>query len=135
MWLLNWLIWYGVLYAIGGHGLGCALFSAALVWFILVRAFNYTGHGNGKLKHKEGIDFDRTNLSINQLRPGLLCGEWHNNHHLYPHSARTGFLPFQFDISWCFIYAFYKTGIVSSCHDSKKQFFKKYIHKTDRIVS
>ncbi|MEO6221413.1 MAG: acyl-CoA desaturase, partial [Ginsengibacter sp.] len=127
LWLLNWTFWYSVLYSIGGHGLSCVIFSAAMFWFILVRAFNYTGHGNGEVKHVDGRDFDRRNLSVNQLRPGLLCGEWHNNRHLYPRSARSGFLPFQLDISWVCIFILYKLGAVSSYRDNKKDFSEKYV--------
>ncbi len=126
LWLLNWGFWYTVFYFIGGHGLSCALFSAAMFWMILVRAFNYTGHGKGDTKHKDGIDFDRSNLSINQTRPGLFSGEWHNNHHLYPASARAGFLPYQLDLAWVYIWCMHKLGAVSSYHDSKKDFMKKY---------
>lgn len=126
---LNWTFWYSVYFLIGGHALACALFSAAMLWFVLVRAFNYSGHGGGKSKHKDGIDFDRSNLSINQTRPGLLAGEWHNNHHLYPGSARAGFLPMQFDLAWVYIYVLYKLKLVSSYKDSKKEFLKKFIAK------
>lgn len=126
-WLLNWAFWYTVLYLLGGHGLACALFSAAMLWYILVPAFNYTGHGSGKEKHVDGLDFDRSNLSINQTRPGMFTGEWHNNHHLYPASARAGFLPGQLDLAWIYIYCMYKIGVVSSYRDSKKEFLKKYL--------
>jgi len=129
VWALNWSFWYGVLFLIGGHALACALFTAALVWFVLVRAFNYTGHGGGHAKHRDGIDFDRRNLSINQSRPGLLAGEWHNNHHLYPGSARAGFLPSQIDLAWIYIYVLYKLKMVRSYKDSKKEFLRKYIEK------
>jgi stearoyl-CoA desaturase (delta-9 desaturase) len=124
--LLNWAFWYTAFYFIGGHGLACAAFSAALFWFVFVRAFNYTGHGKGEEKHKKGIDFDRRNLSINQTRPGLFSGEWHNNHHLYPGSARAGFLPYQLDMAWVYIYSLYKIGAVDSYRDSKQSFLKKY---------
>ncbi|RYY61038.1 MAG: acyl-CoA desaturase [Chitinophagaceae bacterium] len=127
LWFLNWAFWYGTLYLIGGHGLATALFTAAVVWFVGVRAFNYTGHGGGEEKHVHGVDFDRSNLSINQARPGLFAGEWHNNHHLYPGSARAGFLPGQLDLAWIYIYSLYKIGAVSSYHDSKKDFIRKYI--------
>jgi fatty-acid desaturase len=126
-WFLNWVFWYTILYLIGGHGLACALFTAAMLWFILVRAFNYTGHGKGKEKHLDGIDFDRSNLAINQTRPGWFAGEWHNNHHLYPGSARAGFLRYQLDLAWIYIYCLYKLGAVSSYHDSKKDFLRKYV--------
>jgi fatty-acid desaturase len=129
LWLLNWSFWYGAFFLIGGHALACALFTAAMLWFVLVRAFNYTGHGKGEVKHKDGIDFDRSNLSINQSRPGLLAGEWHNNHHLYPGSARAGFLPMQIDLAWIYIFILHKLKMVSSYKDSKKEFLKKYAVK------
>lgn len=127
LWLLNWAFWYAMFYLLGGHGLACALFGAAMFWFVLVRAFNYTGHGKGHEAHKDGIDFDRSNLSINQTRPGLFSGEWHNNHHLFPGSARAGFLPYQLDLAWLYIYGMYKLGAVSSYRDSKKEFIRKYL--------
>ena len=126
IWALNWTFWYFVLSWIGGPGLACAIFSAAMLWFALIRAFNYTGHGGGKEKHREGIDFDRSNLSINQSRPGLLAGEWHNNHHLFPGSARAGFLPGQLDLAWVYIYVLRKLKMVSWYKDSKQEFLKKY---------
>ena len=134
-WLLNWAFWYAAFYFIGGNGLACALFSAAMLWFIIVRAFNYTGHGKGKENYVDGIDFDRSNLSINQTRPGLLAGEWHNNHHLYPGSARAGFLPYQIDLAWICIFCMFKLGAVSSYHDSKKDFLRKYSVKKDLALS
>lgn len=127
--LLNWSFWYTAFYFMGGHGLACALFGAAMFWLVLVRAFNYTGHAKGKVKHVDGIDFDRSNLSVNQTRPGLFSGEWHNNHHLYPSSARAGFLPYQIDLAWIYIYSLYKVGAVSSYRDSKKHFMQKYLSK------
>src|SRR5690349_5662364 len=129
LWLVNWTAWYFIFYAIGGHALSCAIFSGAMFWFIFVRAFNYTGHGKGHTQHVDGVDFDRSNLSINQARPGLFSGEWHNNHHLYPGSARAGFLPHQLDLAWIYIFIMYKLGAVSSYHDSKKEFMEKYYRK------
>lgn len=126
LWLLNWAFWYSVMYFVGGHALACSLFSAAMLWLILVKAFNYTGHGKGKVEHVDGLDFDRSNLAINQTRPGLFTGEWHNNHHLYPASARAGFLPHQIDLAWIYIYCMHKLGAVSSYRDSKKEFLRKY---------
>ncbi|HUC81352.1 MAG TPA: fatty acid desaturase [Flavisolibacter sp.] len=134
VWALNWAFWYGAFFLIGGHALACAMFSAALLWFVGVRAFNYTGHGKGEEKHVEGVDFDRSNLSVNQLRPGLFAGEWHNNHHLYPGSARAGFLSYQLDLPWIYIYTLYKLGAVSSYRDSKKDFLKRYVKQECKEV-
>lgn len=135
LWIGNWAFWYAVFFALGGHGLACALFSAAIIWFIGVRAFNYTGHGKGEVKHVDGVDFDKSNLSVNQLRPGLFAGEWHNNHHLYPGSARAGFLSYQLDLPWIYIYSLYKLGAVSSYRDSKKDFLKKYVQQQEKPVN
>lgn len=127
LWILNWSFWFTAFYFIGGPGMACAAFGASMFWFVLVRAFNYTGHGGGEMKHKDGIDFDRSNTSINQTRPGLFSGEWHNNHHLYPNSARAGFLPYQLDLAWIYIYLMHKIGAISSFNDSKLHFVKKYL--------
>lgn len=126
LWLFNWAFWYTIFFLIGGHALATGLFGATMLWFIGVRIFNYTGHGKGEVKHVDGLDFDRSNLAVNQARPGWFTGEWHNNHHLYPGSARAGFLKNQFDLPWLYIYGLYKLGAVSSYHDSKKEFLKKY---------
>lgn len=138
LWFLNWAFWYAAFYFIGGHGLACALFGAAMFWFVLVRAFNYTGHGKGEVKHVDGIDYDRRNLSINQTRPGLFSGEWHNNHHLYPGSARAGFLPMQLDLAWIYIFVLYKLGAVSWYRDNKKDFLKRYVYtkkESDKLIN
>jgi len=127
IWILNWSFWILTFFLLGGPALVCALFSAAMLWFTFIRAFNYAGHGGGKEKHREGIDFDRSNLSINQSRPGLLAGEWHNNHHLFPGSARCGFLPGQLDLAWVYIYFLRQLRMVSWYKDSKKEFLKKYV--------
>jgi stearoyl-CoA desaturase (delta-9 desaturase) len=126
LWIANWAFWYAVLYLLGGHALACTVFSAALAWFLLIPAFNYTGHAKGEVKHKDGVDFDRTNLSINQWRPGYFAGEWHNNHHLYPASARCGFLRWQLDIPWIYVKLLHKLGGVNTYRDSKKDFMQKY---------
>ena len=129
LWLGNWAFWYMVFYFIGGHALACTLFTGAMFWITFVRIFNYTGHGKGEHKHVDGLDFDRSNLSINQWRPGYFAGEWHNNHHLYPASARAGFLSWQLDLPWIYIYVLYKLGAVSSYHDSKKDFLQRVYAK------
>lgn len=126
LWIGNWSFWYGAFYLMGGHALACALFSGAAIWVVGVRTFNYSGHGKGEHKHRDGLDFNDGDMSVNQYRPGLLAGEWHNNHHLYPASARSGFLPYQLDFAWCYIYLLYKIGGVTSYHDSKKQFYEQY---------
>ncbi|MFD0795372.1 fatty acid desaturase [Mucilaginibacter litoreus] len=126
-WILNWSFWYLAFYLLGGHALAFCLFGAAGVWAVGVRTFNYDGHAKGKDKQREGIDFHHEDKSINQLWPGLVAGEWHNNHHLYPKSARSGFKPYQLDLAWCFIWIMSGIGAVTHYRDYKKEFYKKYL--------
>jgi len=125
-WILNWSFWYLVFYLIGGNALACSLFGAAGFWAIGVRTFNYEGHAKGKEKQREGIDFSINDKSINQLWPGIVAGEWHNNHHLFPKSARSGFKPHQVDLAWYYIKLMHKMGAVTVYRDDKKRFYEQY---------
>jgi fatty-acid desaturase len=124
--ILNWSFWFIAFYLIGGPGLVCALFGAAGFWAVGVRTFNYEGHGKGQDKRRDGVDYNRDDMSINQIWPGFVAGEWHNNHHLFPNSARSGFKPYQVDTAWYYIKFMSMIGAVSSYRDSKKQFYLEY---------
>ncbi|NBX92519.1 MAG: acyl-CoA desaturase [Proteobacteria bacterium] len=123
---LNWIFWYSIFFLIGGHPLAITLFGCAGFWAFGVRTFNFSGHGSGKDKRRDGVDFNRKDLSINQLWPGLVTGEWHNNHHLYPNGARAGFLPYQLDYAWYFIRFYKAIGGITSYRDYKQQFLTQY---------
>jgi sn-1 stearoyl-lipid 9-desaturase len=123
--VLSWSFWYGVFFLIGGHALATALFGCTFVWAIGIRTFNYDGHGRGKDKRRPGIDFNWDDLSVNQVWPGYVAGEWHNNHHLFPRSARSGFLPYQFDGAWLFIRMLQKLGLVDRVIDDKQRFLAR----------
>jgi fatty-acid desaturase len=122
--LLNWCFWYAAFYLVGGHGLALALFGSCAVWGIGIRTFNYDGHGGGKDKRKQGSDFHQADHSINQFWPGLVTGEWHNNHHLYPNSARAGFLRHQIDFAWWTIRVLKFFGGASHIRDSRAHFLE-----------
>jgi sn-1 stearoyl-lipid 9-desaturase len=124
--ILNWVFWYTVCYLIGGHALGITIFGSAFFWAVGVRTFNYEGHGKGEDKRRDGVDYNREDMSVNQLWPGIVAGEWHNNHHLYPQSARSGFLPHQVDFAWYYIKALSMIGAVSCYKDNKAQFIEEY---------
>ncbi len=95
-------------------------------WLTSVRMFNYVGHAYGQKRHREGNDFYVKDQSVNQIQYGIVAGEWHNNHHLFPTSARSGFKPGQIDMAWYYIKFLSRIGAVSSYKDSKKQFYEKY---------
>lgn len=124
--VFNWAFWYLAFYLIGGNALATAIFGSCGVWAIGVRTFNFDGHGGGKDKRQDGIDFHRGDHSINQLWPGLITGEWHNNHHLYPNSARAGFLPYQIDYAWWGIRILHFFGGITSFRDNKEQFLAEH---------
>jgi fatty-acid desaturase len=125
-WLLNWSFWYLAFYLIGGHPLAFCLFGAAGFWAVGVRTFNYEGHAKGKDKQNEKTDYNNNDKSINQLWPGIVAGEWHNNHHLFPKSARSGFKPMQIDFAWYYIKVMSWLGAVSHYRDARKQFYERY---------
>jgi fatty-acid desaturase len=125
--ILSFAFWYSVFYFIGGTQLACALMSGACFWALGVRTFNYNGHGRGKDMRKDNVDYNRKDFSVNQYWPGIVAGEWHNNHHLYPASAQAGFLKHQIDFAWYYIYVVHKLGGIVSYNNSKKTFIKNYL--------
>ncbi len=124
----NWAFWFAAFTFIGGLPLAFAIFGCAAIWAFGVRTYNYDGHGGGKDKREDGIDFNRKDFSINQWWPGYVAGEWHNNHHLYPNGARSGFLPYQFDLAWQFIRFYSFIGGIESYKDYQDEFFEKQYH-------
>jgi fatty-acid desaturase len=124
--LLNWAMWGTILYFLGGWPLVFAIFGWTEIWAVGIRTYNYSGHGGGKDLRKEGDDFDRTNLSINQMWPGLVTGEWHNNHHLFPNGIRAGFQPYQWDYAFYYIWTIRALGGVDTWRDHTEQFYAQY---------
>jgi len=124
--LLNWGFWYLAFYLLGGHALACTLFGAAGFWAVGVRTFNYEGHGKGEDRQQDGVDYNQKDMSVNQKWPGFVAGEWHNNHHLFPKSARSGFKPWQIDLAWYYIKFMSITGAVSTYKDAKRKFYEQY---------
>lgn len=125
-WILNWSFWYLVFFLLGGNALACTLFGAAGFWAVGVRTFNFEGHGKGSGHQREGVDFNHKDKSVNQIWPGFVAGEWHNNHHLFPKSARSGFKPMQLDLAWQYIRLMNRLGAITSYKDNKKQFHELY---------
>ena len=124
--LANWGFWGAVFYALGGMPLVCALFGGACVWAVGVRTFNYGAHGAGENLQVDGEDFHRRDMSINQIWPGIVAGEWHNNHHLFARSARSGYKPWQIDFPYYYVRILHFIGGVTSYRDSRDVFYAKY---------
>jgi len=128
--LFSFIFWYAIFFLIGGHPLALALMSGACFWALGVRTFNYNGHGKGKDMRKKNFDYNMNDYSVNKFWPGIVAGEWHNNHHLYPSSAQAGFLKYQIDFAWYYIYVLHKLGAIRKYHNSKKLFLKNYLNST-----
>lgn len=125
--LANWMFWYGFFFLIGGHALATCIFASAVVWGTGVRTFNYGAHGGPKGDTKvAGQDFYQGDNSINQIWPGIVAGEWHNNHHLFARSARSGYKPWQIDFPYYYVRLLHMIGGVSSYRDSKQHFYTKH---------
>lgn len=137
--VLNWAFWFGAFTLIGGVPLAMAIFGCAVIWAVGVRTYNYEGHGKGSDRRQDGIDFNRKDWSVNQVWPGYVAGEWHNNHHLYPNGAKSGFLPYQLDLAWQFIRFCHFIGAVESYKDYQDDFMEKhyipYIQARDAEVA
>lgn len=124
--LLNWAFWFTAFYFIFGDiAYPLAFLGMSAFWAISIRNFNFKGHGSGENRHKEGRDYYTKDLSVNIPMAGMLAGEWHNNHHFFPSSARNDFLKGQPDFTFNVIQLFHKLGIVTDYIDRKEDFLNK----------
>jgi sn-1 stearoyl-lipid 9-desaturase len=123
---VNWSFWAVAFYALGGAALVATAFGYTALYTWGIRNFNYFGHGGGQDRRKEGSDFHRRDLSRNHWWPGIVGGEWHNNHHLYPNGARSGFLPGQLDLPWLLVATLRSVGIVTHANDPKEKFLQDH---------
>jgi fatty-acid desaturase len=66
-------------------------------------------------------NFATTDDSVNVWWVAILAmGEgWHNNHHAFPGSARSGLHWYEFDLSWLIICAMKRIGLVGRINDMK----------------
>ncbi len=88
----------------------------------LLRDFNFRGHTNESDHHPTpGWEFG-DGQALNHRLYGYLTGEWHNNHHACPRSARMGFVRGQVEIGFLFIRGLKRLGIVSSYTDQRNHF-------------
>ncbi|MEQ8486964.1 MAG: acyl-CoA desaturase [Pseudomonadales bacterium] len=85
------------------------LFITTVVTWHVTFAVNSVCHTWGKRPHATG------DASTNHPVIGVLAyGEgWHNNHHMYPFSARHGLEWWQLDVTWLVLRALEKLGLVS----------------------
>lgn len=112
--LVNWTLWISFAWLIAGVEGIAILGMASFIWSTSVRNFNYKAHGAGIDKRTEGRDVDPQSKSLNLMLPGMVAGEWHSNHHLYPRSANCGFKTYQIDFPYRLVQVLNLVGIVKS---------------------
>ncbi len=99
------LFWTFLAYGIGGATGVLAWLSGVFFYSFLVRDFNYRGHGGFLGQHVPGIP-------LNNFFYGIIAGEWHENHHAHPRSARSGLALWQIDAPYWIIKFLALCGLV-----------------------
>ena len=120
--------WSSIIFILGEQQLLVAWYASVFVITFMIRDFNWRGHGGSfRSKKKPGWDFDSRSRALNQRFYGLLAAEWHDNdnHHRYPMSANSGFLPGQIDLAFQIIKFLALVGIVDSYFDAVDKFKKE----------
>ena len=91
---LETLLWGGVLRVFFFHHATWSVNSVCHMW------------GKSPFKTRD-CSTNNKYLALLQLGEG-----WHHNHHAFPWSAKFGLLRWQFDPTWCLIWALEKLGLV-----------------------
>ncbi len=111
-----------------------ALYSwAGVVWYAISTLVLY--HGSSSLTsflHLYGQRrFDTADASRNNFLVSLITlGEgWHNNHHYYPKSAKSGLCWYEFDLVYWFLWFLYKLKIVTSMELPPPSLMQKATYK------
>ncbi|MEZ5551198.1 MAG: fatty acid desaturase [Pseudomonadales bacterium] len=94
----------------GAQMLVWGLFVSTVITWHITFSVNSVCHTWGKRPHETG------DASTNNPYIGVLAyGEgWHNNHHMYPSSARHGLEAGQLDLTWLLLKLLEKLGLVSN---------------------
>jgi fatty-acid desaturase len=110
---------FGWIVALASVAAGCA------VWFIPL-LLNVACH----MPHLGYKTFKASDDSVNVWWVAILAvGEgWHNNHHAFPGSAKTGMLWHELDISWLTILALKNLGLAHKVHEPPPHRVSNIIH-------
>lgn len=127
--IFSQVIWIAATYAMGGVAFVAAYYSAIFITTVLIRDFNWRGHGGNLpgLVKRRGWEFDKNTRSLNQYFYGFIASEWHDNHHHYRTSARNGFLPGQIDAAFILVKYLHRIGIVKSYIDAQDLFYRQCV--------
>jgi fatty-acid desaturase len=117
-WLCYFVVGFGVMFFSGASNAEAAQFGLSLlVWGAVLRTVvvwhstwlvNSASHLWG-YRNYETPDQSRNNVFVS----ALVGGEWHNNHHADPRSARQGHKWWEIDLAWLAIRLFMWLGLVT----------------------
>ena len=116
--------WIAFFLILGRPDLLTAFYFGALTFLFIMRDFNYRGHDE-ESEHEPKLDTH--SLAINQWFYGILASEWHDNHHRFSSSAKTGFSKGELDISFLITRFFAKIGILESYVDSSRGYEREIV--------
>jgi stearoyl-CoA desaturase (delta-9 desaturase) len=112
------VLFSGLAWAFAGESGVLAWFGAVALSSLVLRDFNYTGHGGARQRAKRpGWEVDDATSALNQRFYGWLGSEWHNTHHRWPRSANTHLAPGQVDRAFLILRLWHALGIVSAYRD------------------
>jgi stearoyl-CoA desaturase (Delta-9 desaturase) len=101
--------WFVATYLVGGWAgvFWCGCVSSVLVWHI-THAIQSVSHCHGGYRRFVTPDESRNHLLVGFLS----LGEWHNNHHSFPGSARQGFAWWEIDLVYAFARLLAALGLI-----------------------
>ena len=110
---------YGVYTIFQGIAFGVAIAALQTLVIPVLAASFINGIGHWRQLFCSYRNFDTEDTSTNVTFFGFFIGgeELHNNHHMYPKSAKFSYEWFEFDPSWVFfIYWWYKLGLCTDVY-------------------
>jgi len=114
LWVLAGLaVPFGLGWLIGGsfHSALTGLLWGGLVRMFLLHHVTYSINSLCHYFGKRDFDTDDESRNLAWLAPLSFGESWHNNHHMYPTSARHGLRRWQFDLGAGLIWVLEKTGL------------------------
>jgi stearoyl-CoA desaturase (delta-9 desaturase) len=100
------LMWSALMFAYAGRMGVLAWFSGVFLSTFVLRDFNFRGHAGL-------FGTDTHGNPLNQVFYGFTAGEWHENHHQDPGSARSGREWWQIDVPYLIIRGMRVCGMVT----------------------
>ena len=124
--------WIGLFILLNRPDILTAFYFGSLTFLLIMRDFNYRGHDE-ESEHTPKLDSH--SLAINQWFYGILASEWHDNHHRFSSSAKTGFSKGEVDISFLITRLLTKVGILESYVDSSKGYEREIVRVKEQRSS